>query len=103
MAARLQELLGKPVRLAADCVGADTEALAQALAPGGVVARKLRFHPEEEANDPAFAQALARLGEVYVNDAFGAAHGRMRRPLGLRPICSQRWQDLLVSRRFSAD
>jgi phosphoglycerate kinase len=73
--ARLQELLGKPVRLAADCVGADTEALAQALAPGEVLLlENLRFHPEEEANDPAFAQALARLGEVYVNDAFGTAH-----------------------------
>ena len=73
--ARLQELLGKPVRLAADCVGADTEALAQALAPGEVLLlENLRFYPEEEANDPVFAQALARLGEVYVNDAFGAAH-----------------------------
>jgi len=75
VATRLQELLGKPVRLAVDCVGADTEALAQALAPGEVLLlENLRFHPEEEANDPAFAQALARLGEVYVNDAFGAAH-----------------------------
>ena len=75
VAARLQELLGKPVRLAADCVGADTEALAQTLAPGEVLLlENLRFHPEEEANDPAFAQALAHLGEVYVNDAFGAAH-----------------------------
>jgi 3-phosphoglycerate kinase len=75
VAARLQELLGKPVRLAADCVGGDTEALAQALAPGEVLLlENLRFHPEEEANDSAFAQALARLGEVYVNDAFGAAH-----------------------------
>src|SRR5207237_7908276 len=75
VAARLQELLGKPVRLAADCVGADTEALAQALKPGQVLLlENLRFHPEEEANDPAFAEALARLGDVYVNDAFGTAH-----------------------------
>ena len=75
VAARLQELLGKPVRLAADCVGAETEALAQALAPGEVLLlENLRFHAEEEANDPAFAQALARLGDVFVNDAFGAAH-----------------------------
>ena len=72
---RLQELLGKPVRLAADCVGAGTEALAQALAPGEVLLlENLRFHAEEEANDPAFAQALARFGDVFVNDAFGAAH-----------------------------
>jgi len=75
VAARLQELLGKPVRLAPDCVGAETEVLAQALAPGEVLLlENLRFHAEEEANDPAFAQALARLGDVFVNDAFGAAH-----------------------------
>ena len=75
VAARLQELLGKPVRLAADCIGAETAALAQALAPGEVlVLENLRFHAAEEANEPAFAQALARLGEVFVNDAFGAAH-----------------------------
>jgi len=75
VAARLQELLGQPIRLAADCVGAETAALAQALAPGEVlVLENLRFHAAEEANEPAFAQALARLGEVFVNDAFGAAH-----------------------------
>jgi len=75
VAARLQELLGKPVRLAPDCVGAEIEALAHALAPGEVLLlENLRFHAEEEANDPAFAQALARLGNVFVNDAFGAAH-----------------------------
>jgi phosphoglycerate kinase len=75
VAARLQALLGQPVRLAPDCVGAETEALAQALALGEVLLlENLRFHAEEEANDPAFAQALARLGDVFVNDAFGAAH-----------------------------
>lgn len=75
VAAQLQTLLGQPVRLAPDCVGAETTALAQALAPGEVLLlENLRFHAEEEANDPAFAQALAQLGEVYVNDAFGAAH-----------------------------
>jgi phosphoglycerate kinase len=72
---RLQSLLDRPVRLATDCVGADTEALVQTLVPGDVLLlENLRFHAEEEANAPAFAQALARLGEVYVNDAFGAAH-----------------------------
>lgn len=75
VAARLQELLGKPVPLAPDCVGAETEALARALAPGEVLLlENLRFHAEEEANDAVFAQALARLGDVFVNDAFGAAH-----------------------------
>jgi phosphoglycerate kinase len=75
VATRLQELLGEPVRLAPDCVGEAVEALTRALAPGEVLLlENLRFHAAEEANDAAFAQALARLGDVYVNDAFGAAH-----------------------------
>ncbi len=73
--ARLQELLGQPVATAADCVGPAVEAAAKALKPGDVLLlENLRFHPEEEANDPAFAQALASLGQIYVNDAFGTAH-----------------------------
>ena len=75
VAARLQELLGTPVPLAADCVGDVVAQQAQNLAPGEVLLlENLRFHAAEEANEAAFAQALARLGEVYVNDAFGAAH-----------------------------
>jgi phosphoglycerate kinase len=75
VATRLQELLGIPVRLAPDCVGEAVEALARSLAPGAVLLlENLRFHAAEEANDAVFAQALARLGDVYVNDAFGAAH-----------------------------
>ncbi|HEX2347453.1 MAG TPA: phosphoglycerate kinase [Ktedonobacterales bacterium] len=75
VAERLSELLGRPVALAPDCVGAQVEALAQALKPGeALLLENLRFHPEEEANDPAFARQLAALGEVYVNDAFGTAH-----------------------------
>jgi phosphoglycerate kinase len=75
VAARLQELLGVAVRLASDCVGEAVEKQAQALAPGEVLLlENLRFHAAEEANEAAFAQALARLGEMYVNDAFGAAH-----------------------------
>jgi len=75
VAERLSELLGRPVALAPDCVGPQVEALAQALKPGeALLLENLRFHPEEEANDPAFARQLAALGEVYVNDAFGTAH-----------------------------
>src|SRR5215470_15541982 len=71
----LQKLLGKPVRLAPDCVGAETEAMAQALAPGQVLLlENLRFHREEEANDDGFAQQLAVLAQIYVDDAFAAAH-----------------------------
>jgi phosphoglycerate kinase len=74
-AERLSKLLGKPVRQLGDCVGAEVEAAAKALKPGEVVMlENLRFHPEEEKNDPAFSEKLARLGEVYVNDAFGSAH-----------------------------
>jgi len=75
IAARLSELLGMPVPLAPDCVGPQVEAMARALQPGEVLLlENLRFHPEEEANDPGFARQLASLGEVYVNDAFGTAH-----------------------------
>jgi len=75
IARRLSELLDQPVALAPDCVGSETSAMAGALQPGQVLLlENLRFHPEEEANDPAFARELAALGDVYVNDAFGAAH-----------------------------
>jgi phosphoglycerate kinase len=75
VAARLSELLRRPVRLAPDCVGAQVEELAAALQPGQLLLlENLRFHPEEEANDPDFARRLAALGDLYVNDAFGTAH-----------------------------
>jgi len=75
VAQRLSELLGQSVALAPDCVGPATAALALALEPGGaLLLENLRFHPEEEADDPAFARALASLGDIYVDDAFGAAH-----------------------------
>jgi len=75
IAARLSELLGKPVPLAPDCIGPEVEAMARALQPGEILLlENLRFHPEEETNDPGFAKQLAGLGEVYVNDAFGTAH-----------------------------
>jgi phosphoglycerate kinase len=72
---RLGELLGKPVAVAPDCVGPEVEAAVAGLQPGDVlVLENLRFHPEEEANDPGFAQQLAALGDLYVNDAFGTSH-----------------------------
>ncbi|MFN8597718.1 MAG: phosphoglycerate kinase [Anaerolineae bacterium] len=71
----LAKLLGKPVQMAPDCVGAETEAMAKALKPGEVLLlENVRFHKEEEKNDPAFAKQLAALGEVYCCDAFGSAH-----------------------------
>jgi 3-phosphoglycerate kinase len=75
VAERLSELLGLPVDMAPDCVGAETEAMAKALQPGGVLLlENLRFHKEEEKNDPGFAKALASLADVYVSDAFGTVH-----------------------------
>src|SRR5262245_30223168 len=75
VADRLSELLGRPVVFATDAVGAPAkEAIASAGTPGVVLLENLRFHPEEEKNDPAFAKQLAELADVYVNDAFGSAH-----------------------------
>ena len=74
-AKRLSDLLGAPVPLQPDCVGPQVEAAVRALQPGEVtLLENLRFHPEEEANDPGFARQLAALGDVYVDDAFGSAH-----------------------------
>jgi phosphoglycerate kinase len=75
VAARLGELLGRPVAFAPDCVGAEAEAAVAKLGDGDVLLlENLRFHAEEEKNDASFAAALARHADVYVNDAFGTAH-----------------------------
>jgi len=75
VAARLSDLLGVPVAKTDSCIGPDAEAKVAALADGGVVLlENVRFFAEEENNDSAFAEKLASLAEVYVNDAFGAAH-----------------------------
>lgn len=75
VAERLGELLGRPVPLAPDCVGPEVEAAVGALQNGDVLLlENVRFHPEEEKNDPAFARQLASLADLYVNDAFGTAH-----------------------------
>jgi phosphoglycerate kinase len=75
VAAALAELLTAPVEFAEDCIGPKAEAAAADLGPGDVLLlENTRFHPGEEANDPAFAKALAALGDIYVNDAFSAAH-----------------------------
>ncbi|MCI0330128.1 MAG: phosphoglycerate kinase [candidate division Zixibacteria bacterium] len=72
---KLADFLGQPVEFAADCIGPEAEAKAQGLKPGEVLLlENLRFHPEEEKNDLEFSKKLARLGEIYVNDAFGSAH-----------------------------
>src|SRR5689334_18926271 len=73
VAERLAALLGRPVRMAPDCVGPAVEAMKPA--PGEVLLlENLRFHADEEKNDPGFSRQLAALGDLYVNDAFGSAH-----------------------------
>ncbi len=75
VAERLSSLLGREVAFAGDCVGAEVRTMAEGMKTGDVLLlENLRFHAEEEANDPAFAQQLGALGDVYVNDAFGTAH-----------------------------
>ena len=75
VAPALAVLLGKPVAFADDAVGNTTEAAIKALPAGGVILlENVRFHPGEETNDPEFAAELARLADIYVNDAFSAAH-----------------------------
>ena len=72
---RLGKLLGKEVKLAPDCIGAETEKMVNEMKPGDVVLlENLRFHKQEEKTDPEFAKQLANLGDVYINDAFGSAH-----------------------------
>lgn len=75
VAQRLGELLGQPVRKADDCIGPGVEGQVDQLQPGQVlVLENVRFHPQEQENDSGFAQKLARLGDLFVNDAFGSAH-----------------------------
>ena len=75
VARRLGELLKKEVRLAPDCIGPEVEKIVAAMKPGDVLLlENLRFHKEEEKNEAGFAQALAKLADVYVNDAFAVSH-----------------------------
>jgi phosphoglycerate kinase len=75
VAEALERLWGQKIAFAEDCIGAKAEAAAKALAPGQIVVlENTRFHAGEEANDPAFVKELAKLGDVFVNDAFSCAH-----------------------------
>jgi phosphoglycerate kinase len=75
VASRLAELLGRAAEFAEDCIGEPAKKAIDKAGPGGVILlENLRFHAEEEKNDPEFAKALAALADVYINDAFGSAH-----------------------------
>lgn len=74
-AIRLSELIGKEVKLAPDCIGDNVKAMVEQMQDGDVLLlENVRFHPEEEKNDPEFAKKLSELADIYVNDAFGSAH-----------------------------
>ncbi|MFC2026601.1 phosphoglycerate kinase [Chloroflexota bacterium] len=75
VARRLSQILRQPVKFAEDCIGAEVETAVAELDSGDILLlENLRFHPEEEKGDPLFAQSLARLGDIFVNDAFGTCH-----------------------------
>ncbi|MSS70952.1 MAG: phosphoglycerate kinase [Candidatus Latescibacteria bacterium] len=101
VADRLGELLGRPVTMAPDCVGPEVERLVASLQDGDVLLlENLRFHPEEEKNDPAFSKQLASLGDLYVNDAFGTAHRAHASTEGVTRHFSQRAAGHLMIREI---
>ena len=103
VAIKLEELLGRPVPLLPDCVGPEVETAAAALRPGEVVLlENLRFHAEEEANDPGFARRLASLADVYVNDAFAAAHRAHASTEGIARVLHPAVAGLLMARELEA-
>lgn len=89
-AARLAELTGRMVKLLPDCVGDDVESMVTAMRPGDVVMlENLRFHGEEQKNDPEFSRKLAALAEVYISDAFAVAHRTDASVVGVTRYCDQ--------------
>ncbi len=98
-AARLAQLLGRPVAMAPDCVGPEVEKMKPA--PGQVLLlENLRFHPEEEKNDPAFSKQLAALADVYVNDAFGSAHRAHASTVGMIQFVKEAASGLLMDKEL---
>lgn len=92
---------GHPVRFVEDCIGEAAEAAAGELGDGEILLlENLRFHPGEEANDPDFAAALARLCDVYINDAFGTAHRAHASTAGLAALCSEVGAGFLLAREI---
>ncbi len=91
VAAKLAELLGRPVAFVDDCIGEKVEKTVSVMKPGDVVLlENVRYYNQEEANDPAFAEKLAKVADVYVNDAFGAAHRAHASTEGVARIVAKR-------------
>src|SRR5690349_4958900 len=99
--ARLSKLLSKPVGFAPDCIGPEVERLVNSLHDGEVLLlENLRFHPEEEKNDPEFSRSLSALAQVYVNDAFGSAHRAHASTAGITKFLSPAAAGLLMEREL---
>ncbi|CAN5400402.1 hypothetical protein BH20VER3_BH20VER3_08360 [soil metagenome] len=98
----LHNLIDQPVAFSHDCIGADAEAIMNDMKEGDVtLLENVRFHPEEEANDPMFAEALAKLSDgIYVNDAFGAAHRAHASTAGVARYVKQAAMGLLMEREL---
>lgn len=103
VAERLSQLLGRPAQFAADCIGSEVQKMAAALGDGDVLLlENLRFHAEEEKNDMAFAGELAALCDVYVNDAFGAAHRAHASTAGIAKLAGQAAAGFLMQKEIEA-
>ena len=101
VAAHLSTLLGKPVTFADDCIGDDVRARVESMQDGDVLLlENLRFHKEEEKNDDAFARELAGLCDVYVNDAFGAAHRTHASTVGITKYVEKAAAGLLMQKEL---
>lgn len=102
-AARLRELLGKPVEFASDCIGAEAEAKSKALTNGGVLLlENVRYHPQEEANDAEFSKQLAALSDqLFVCDAFGSAHRAHASVVGITKFVRQAAAGLLMEKELA--
>src|SRR6202142_979385 len=99
VAVRLAQLLGRPVKMAPDCVGPEVEKMRPA--PGEVLlVENLRFHAEEEKNDPGFSKQLAALCDVYVNDAFGSAHRAHASTVGMIQFVREAAAGLLMDKEL---
>src|SRR5579862_893499 len=99
VAERLQKLLGRTVKMAPDCIGLEVEAIR----PGAgevLLLENLRFHAEEEKNDPAFSKKLAALCDLYVNDAFGSAHRAHASTVGMIAFVKQAAAGLLMEKEL---
>jgi phosphoglycerate kinase len=99
IAKRLEELLKRPVKMAPDCVGPEVEAM-RPKAGEVILLENLRFHAEEEKNDPAFAKQLAALADIYVNDAFGTAHRAHASTVGIIDFMPKAGAGLLMDKEL---